>query len=111
MTRAFVALAPPDPQRAQLGAYLERCRAAAPDFRWVAPASVHLTLRFLGRVEAPALADLAGRLRTIRQAPFALRTTMTEISQAKSTKPSRMPLSPPIRRQASSAVISGVKVT
>ena len=73
MTRAFVALTPPDAQRAQLGAYVERCRAAAPDFRWVAPESVHLTLRFLGRVEAPALADLSGRLREIRQAPFELR--------------------------------------
>jgi RNA 2',3'-cyclic 3'-phosphodiesterase len=73
VTRAFVALAPPDAQRAQLGAYLERCRAAAPEFRWVAPESVHLTLRFLGRVDAPALADLSGRLRALRRPPFPLR--------------------------------------
>jgi 2'-5' RNA ligase len=70
VTRAFVALAPPEAQRAELGAYLEGCRAAAPGFRWVAPESVHLTLRFLGRVEAPVLADLSARLREIRHPPF-----------------------------------------
>jgi len=73
VTRAFVALAPPEAQRAQLGAYLERCRAAAPEFRWVAPESVHLTLRFLGRVEAPPLAALSVRLRGIRYPPFVMR--------------------------------------
>src|SRR5712691_6758096 len=71
-TRAFVALAPPEAQRAQLGAYLERCRGAAPQFRWVAPDGVHLTLRFLGRVEPAVLAALGARLRAIRQPSFAL---------------------------------------
>src|SRR5690242_12230043 len=71
--RAFVALAPPAPVVAELEPYLERCRELAPSFRWVAPAGVHLTLRFLGSVESEALAGLAGRLRGIRQAPFQLR--------------------------------------
>lgn len=73
MTRAFVALAPPEAQTAQLGAYIERCRTLAPGFRWVAPDGVHLTLRFLGGVEPPVLAQIAGGLREVRQAPFSLR--------------------------------------
>jgi len=67
-----VALAPPEPQVAVLGDYLERCRALAPAFRWVAPAGVHLTLRFLGGVEAAAMDSVSARLRRVRQAPFLL---------------------------------------
>ncbi len=49
--RAFVALPIPDPVRESLAALL---RAAAPPrspVRWVAPGSIHLTLKFLGEVE------------------------------------------------------------
>jgi 2'-5' RNA ligase len=70
VTRAFVALAPPEVQRAALAGYIERCQGLAPGFRWVAPAGVHLTLRFLGSVGDPVLNDLRARLRQVRQAPF-----------------------------------------
>jgi 2'-5' RNA ligase len=54
--RAFVALEVPEPQRDALARHLDLCRAAAPAFRWVAPESLHLTLRFLGTV-GPDLLD------------------------------------------------------
>ncbi|HEX6350856.1 MAG TPA: RNA 2',3'-cyclic phosphodiesterase [Candidatus Dormibacteraeota bacterium] len=73
MTRAFVAVAPPEAVAAELGGYLERCRNVAPTFRWVAPAGVHLTLRFLGSVEEPVLASVTAGLRRIRRPSFELR--------------------------------------
>src|SRR5262245_24351253 len=50
--RCFVALDLPDDVRAALERAQERLRVAAPkaDLRWVAPASLHLTLKFLGQV-------------------------------------------------------------
>jgi 2'-5' RNA ligase len=50
--RCFVALDLPDGVRAALDVTQARLRAAAPraDVRWVAPAGVHLTLKFLGEV-------------------------------------------------------------
>jgi 2'-5' RNA ligase len=53
--RAFVALELPEPIRGALAHHLELCRAAAPEFRWVPPASLHLTLRFLGSVSPEVL--------------------------------------------------------
>ncbi len=50
--RCFVALDLPDGVRGALEAMQARLRAAAPraDVRWVAPGSLHLTLKFLGTV-------------------------------------------------------------
>jgi RNA 2',3'-cyclic 3'-phosphodiesterase len=42
----------------------------APDFRWVAAESVHLTLRFLGGVDRHRLAALVADLRTLTVEPF-----------------------------------------
>ncbi len=50
--------------------YLESCRAAAPAFGWVAPESLHLTLRFLGPVDPERLEALAADLRLIAVEPF-----------------------------------------
>lgn len=49
--RAFFGLPVPEAHRRLLGPYLDRCAAAAPDFRWVAAGNLHLTVRFLGHVE------------------------------------------------------------
>ena len=68
--RAFVALEVPEPQRAALTRHLERCRAAAPDFRWVAPGSLHLTLRFLGSVDPEVLDRLRDGLRELSDHAF-----------------------------------------
>lgn len=49
--RAFFGLPVPEEQRLALGPYLELCAAQAPDYRWVAAANLHLTVRFMGNVE------------------------------------------------------------
>jgi len=70
--RAFVALPLPEPQRALLAAHLVVCRSAAPEFRWVPPGSLHLTLRFLGHLEPSKLERLRRGLRELRGHPFDL---------------------------------------
>jgi 2'-5' RNA ligase len=70
--RAFVALPLPERQRALLAAHLAVCRSAAPEFRWVPPESLHLTLRFLGHVEPIQLERLRQGLREVRGHPFDL---------------------------------------
>jgi 2'-5' RNA ligase len=68
--RAFVAVGIPDLQREGLAAYLETCRAVAPGFRWVTPESLHLTIRFLGGVDAARLEILAAAFRALEFEPF-----------------------------------------
>jgi RNA 2',3'-cyclic 3'-phosphodiesterase len=68
--RAFVAVGIPDLQRERLAGYLDACRAVSAGFRWVAPESLHLTVRFLGGVEPVRLDALAAALRTLEFEPF-----------------------------------------
>lgn len=63
-------MALPDQQRALLAGYLERCRERAPGLRWVSPDNLHLTLRFLGSVEAERLDRLGAGLQEIPFQPF-----------------------------------------
>jgi RNA 2',3'-cyclic 3'-phosphodiesterase len=49
--------------RTALGAAIERLRGAAPDVAWVAPANLHLTLKFLGHVDERRLEEIAAGLR------------------------------------------------
>ena len=63
-------IAIPDRQRERLASYIDTCRPLAPAFRWVAPESLHLTLRFLGGVESDRLEALAADLRALRVEPF-----------------------------------------
>ena len=77
LVRSFFAVALPRQAREACAALVERLRAL-PDgegVRWVAPASYHLTLRFLGNVEVDALAALAARVaeRVAGLPPFAFR--------------------------------------
>jgi RNA 2',3'-cyclic 3'-phosphodiesterase len=71
--RAFVGVGLPDPHRLLLAAYLDACRPAAPELRWVTEANLHLTLRFLGQVAGPVLETLATSLRKVPVEPFQLR--------------------------------------
>jgi 2'-5' RNA ligase len=71
-TRAFLALVLPDRQRDLLAAHVEECARRAPDYRWVPPANLHLTLRFLGSLEQPGLELLQRLLRSVVGAPFEL---------------------------------------
>jgi 2'-5' RNA ligase len=58
--RCFVAVSLPEEVRDDLSALQERLRGRSPDLRWVTPASLHLTLKFIGEVE-PDLFDAIGR--------------------------------------------------
>lgn len=52
--RLFVALCLPSGLRASLDEYLEPLRERYPKLKWVDPAKIHLTLRFLGNVDLEA---------------------------------------------------------
>ena len=66
--RCFIALRVPDGVRRRVEELQEALRRAAADVKWVAPANLHLTLKFLGEIEEPSvrelsvsLAEIAGR--------------------------------------------------
>ncbi|MBI5444481.1 MAG: RNA 2',3'-cyclic phosphodiesterase [Deltaproteobacteria bacterium] len=61
--RCFVAAALPEAVRNDLAALQERFRSLAPGLRWVAPASIHLTLKFIGEVEPNVFEAIAGALK------------------------------------------------
>ena len=74
--RLFVAVELPAHVRSALGASIERLRSRlSGSYRWVRPEGIHLTLRFLGGVEAERVDELAAALgaavRTLD--PFELR--------------------------------------
>jgi 2'-5' RNA ligase len=50
--RTFIAVNLSDELRAQAAAVQEQLRAAAPTVKWVEPAGMHFTLKFLGGVDA-----------------------------------------------------------
>jgi 2'-5' RNA ligase len=70
--RAFFGLPVPEAQREELGRYLASSAKLAPDFRWVAAANLHLTVRFLGNVERELVDSIAGRLSQHRLPGFEL---------------------------------------
>jgi 2'-5' RNA ligase len=72
--RAFVAVRLTADVRARLGEEALRLRALHPGVAWVAPENLHLTLKFLGRVEALTLEHLVRALEqaVADHAPFPL---------------------------------------
>ena len=60
--RAFLAFEIPDEIRARLAVAQEELRHEFPAARWTRPEGWHLTLKFLGEVEHPVLADLCSEL-------------------------------------------------
>jgi RNA 2',3'-cyclic 3'-phosphodiesterase len=70
--RTFVALSLPDAHREALTAHLSECAGLAPQYRWVEPDALHLTLRFIGHLQLEALDDVRRGLAAIRAAPFRL---------------------------------------
>lgn len=56
--RSFVALELSPAAKASVTSVLQRLSARYPQFRWVAPTTLHLTLKFLGDVETGRLAQL-----------------------------------------------------
>jgi 2'-5' RNA ligase len=60
--RAFLAVEVPDGVKAQLASAQGKIRHDVPKARWTRPEGWHLTLKFLGEVERPVLANLAAEL-------------------------------------------------
>jgi 2'-5' RNA ligase len=60
--RAFFGLPVPEAQRTAMAVFLTACAAAAPQFRWTPAANLHLTIRFIGSVDRPAVEAIADRL-------------------------------------------------
>jgi 2'-5' RNA ligase len=69
MIRLFVAIPLPETVRDQLAGLCAGVRGA----RWNPPENMHLTLRFIGEVEEPSFADIAGVLSMIEARAFPLR--------------------------------------
>ena len=63
--RTFVAIGLPERLREQLEALLGELRRCGADVRWVAPSSMHLTLKFLGEIQPKDLSDIDEVLRKI----------------------------------------------
>jgi 2'-5' RNA ligase len=64
--RLFVGIELPETVRERL----QGMAGGIPGARWVAPANLHLTLRFLGEVEDPVLPEIERALAAIRAEPF-----------------------------------------
>jgi 2'-5' RNA ligase len=70
--RVFFGLPVPEAQRQELDHYLAACAAAAPDFRWTPASNMHLTVRFIGSIEASVAEGVADRLADRQLARFQL---------------------------------------
>ena len=69
----------PDIQLRALAAYVERCRTAAPGFRWVSAENLHLTLRFIGNVREEVAAELELSLEQVTFRPFQLALSRLDV--------------------------------
>jgi RNA 2',3'-cyclic 3'-phosphodiesterase len=70
--RAFFGLPLPEQHRQALEGYVAGCAALAPDFRWTPADNLHLTVRFLGHLEASLAEAIADRVAAARPAAFDL---------------------------------------
>ncbi len=63
--RLFVALDIPDDIRAGIRTFMDGVRGFAPDVRWVAPESLHVTQKFIGEQPDAKLAAIKQQLATV----------------------------------------------
>jgi 2'-5' RNA ligase len=72
--RTFIAIPLPAEARNLLASLQDEMRPLGSDVRWTAVPSIHLTLKFLGEIDAGILPRLAGRLRdtAATHSPFRL---------------------------------------
>ena len=69
--RTFVAINLGDDVRTRLRSLVDDLRPALPTFRWAKPEQLHLTLAFLGDVDAGRVSELATEIRdAVRLMPF-----------------------------------------
>lgn len=89
MTRTFLALELPDAVSGVLRRRIERLSRAIPEVRWVDPASLHLTLAFLGDLDDAHLeaATQSAMVVASAHAPFTLRlATLGTFGSARSPR-------------------------
>ncbi|HLZ00171.1 MAG TPA: RNA 2',3'-cyclic phosphodiesterase [Candidatus Angelobacter sp.] len=68
--RVFIALDIPAEIRARLAEYIERVRRYALDARWVKPESLHITLKFVGEINAALLEQMKAAMSSVKSSPF-----------------------------------------
>ncbi|THD45458.1 MAG: RNA 2',3'-cyclic phosphodiesterase [Bradyrhizobium sp.] len=68
MPRLFAALSLP----VAVTATLSEARGGVPGARWIEPGDYHVTLRFIGDIDADVARDVAEALAGVRRAPFAV---------------------------------------
>jgi 2'-5' RNA ligase len=75
MMRLFIAITPSGEQREELGRLQQRLGSTLEGVKWVAPPSLHLTLKFLGELEESRRTAITAAMRGCARgaAPFALR--------------------------------------
>ena len=56
--RCFIALDMPAEIKEAIGAVVEKVRPAARGIRWVPPHNIHLTLKFLGEIQAEMVPEI-----------------------------------------------------
>ncbi len=52
----------PEAQRAEMADFLTSCAGVAPQFRWTPAGNLHLTVRFIGKIDRPLVEAIADRL-------------------------------------------------
>ena len=67
-----MAIGIPEAQRSLIGDHVRRCSQLAPALRWVPPANLHLTLRFIGQTSPRLLELLREGLAEVPLSPFRL---------------------------------------
>ena len=63
--RLFIALDIDDAIRERIARFVEGVQGFAPEVRWVKPASLHVTLKFIGEQPEPAVEQMKVALRTV----------------------------------------------
>lgn len=77
--RSFIALELSDEARDELARVIGVLKGAGADVKWMAPGSIHLTLKFLGDISAEKVPDIAGRLKEISSAARAFDLVLSGI--------------------------------
>jgi 2'-5' RNA ligase len=62
VVRAFFGLPVPEALRAAMADFLTACTAVAPQFRWTPAGNLHLTVRFIGKIDRPVVEAIADQL-------------------------------------------------
>lgn len=70
MVRAFVAIDLCDEVRAEIGELQEHLKGSSAKLSFVDPGIIHLTLKFLGEVDEPAIGNVIEALRPIGREPY-----------------------------------------